>query len=150
MAERSPVERLIAERTDETAAPELTRTSMQRQRTIEGYLASSAPPRWMERLAQVDHGIARERRRLAEAYEELRAACGGDAERFAARWRAAARAWAFDDGLNVLIEQHNDWYPIERNLAMDPRTRDYVLVNGRSYRRPMLDAEWVLREFPPR
>jgi hypothetical protein len=31
---------------------------------------------------------------------------------------------------------------------MDLRTRDYVLVNGRSYRRRELDAIWVLERFP--
>jgi hypothetical protein len=31
---------------------------------------------------------------------------------------------------------------------MDMRTRDYVLVNGRSYRRPVLDSDWLLGEFP--
>jgi hypothetical protein len=31
---------------------------------------------------------------------------------------------------------------------MDIRTRDYVLINGRSYRRPMLGPEWVLEHFP--
>ena len=39
--------------------------------------------------------------------------------RFAARCR-------FDE-LNELIGQHNEWYPIERDLPMDLRTRDYVL-----------------------
>jgi hypothetical protein len=31
---------------------------------------------------------------------------------------------------------------------MDLRTRDYVRVNGRSYRRPELGPEWVLEQFP--
>ena len=31
---------------------------------------------------------------------------------------------------------------------MDPRTGDFVLVGGMPYRRPLLDAEWVLRRFP--
>jgi hypothetical protein len=31
---------------------------------------------------------------------------------------------------------------------MDPRTRDYQRIRGRSYRRDPIDAEWVLREFP--
>jgi hypothetical protein len=31
---------------------------------------------------------------------------------------------------------------------MDLRTRDYVKVNGRSYRRPELGPEWVLEQFP--
>jgi hypothetical protein len=32
---------------------------------------------------------------------------------------------------------------------MDPRTRDYVRIRGRSYRRERLDANWVLSQFPP-
>jgi len=48
----------------------------------------------------------------------------------------------------VLIAQHNDWYPVERDLPLNPRTGDYVCVGGRSYRRPVLGAEWVLEHFP--
>ena len=33
---------------------------------------------------------------------------------------------------------------------MDLRTRDYVLINGRSYRRPELGPAWVLEHFPAR
>ena len=56
-------------------------------------------------------------------------------------------SWHFDH-LNVLVEQHNDWYPIERQLPMDPRTGDYVRFGGRSYRRPILGPEWILEHFP--
>jgi len=66
----------------------------------------------------------------------------------ARRWEAIAHAARFDD-LNDLIRQHNEWYPIERDLPMDLRTRDYVLINGRSYRRPLLSPQWVLEQFPP-
>ena len=31
---------------------------------------------------------------------------------------------------------------------MDPRSRDFVKVGGRAYRREPLDAAWVLRRFP--
>ena len=31
---------------------------------------------------------------------------------------------------------------------MNPRTGDYVLIHGRSYRRPELGREWVLEQFP--
>ena len=51
--------------------------------------------------------------------------------------RAFAHRCRFDE-LNELIRQHNEWYPIERDLPMDLRTRDYVLINGRSYRREPL------------
>jgi len=31
---------------------------------------------------------------------------------------------------------------------MDPRTRDFVKVNGRSYEREPLDERWILSRFP--
>jgi hypothetical protein len=59
------------------------------------------------------------------------------------------RAWDFGE-VNDLIERHNRWYPAEARLPMDPRTGDYALVNGRSYRRPPLDAAWALERFASR
>jgi len=123
----------------------LSRRSLQTPRAVENYLTAGGPPRWMERLAQIDRDIAREKVRLAEEYAVLRRATGK--RDFARRWRAFARRQRFDD-LNELIDQHNEWYPVERNLAMDIRTRDFVLIHGRSYRRPRLDAGWVLEQFP--
>jgi hypothetical protein len=117
------------------------------RRTLEAYLKAGSVPRWMERVREVDQGIAHERRRFGARYRALRAEYGHDREEFARRWRAVAEAARFDE-LNELIRQHNDWYPIERDLPMDPRTRDYVKVNGRSYRRPELGPEWVLEHFP--
>jgi hypothetical protein len=102
----------------------------------------------MERLIEIDRGIAAERSRLDAAYRALRGQCGRDRALFARRWRAAAAAWRFDE-LNELIGQHNEWYPIERDLPMDPRTRDYVRIAGRSHRRRELSADWVLEQFPP-
>jgi hypothetical protein len=32
---------------------------------------------------------------------------------------------------------------------MNPRTGDFVLVNGRPYTRDPLDARWILQRFPP-
>ena len=63
-------------------------------------------------------------------------------------WRAYAASRDFGE-VNTLIRQHNEWYPIERDLPMDIRTRDYVRVGGRSHRRPLLGPEWALQQFPP-
>jgi hypothetical protein len=123
----------------------LSRRSLQTPRAVEHYLKAGGPPRWMERLAQIDRGIAREKARLAEEHAALRRATSK--RDFARRWRAFAHRQRFDD-LNELIDQHNEWYPVERNLPMDIRTRDFVLIHGRSYRRPRLDAGWVLEQFP--
>src|SRR4051812_46153123 len=119
------------------------------RRTLEAYFKAGSVPRWMERVSEVDQGIARERRRFAERYRALREECGRDREEFARRWRAIAEAVRFDE-LNVLTGQQNGWYPIERALPRDRRTRDYVKANGRSSRRPELAPAWVLEQFPPR
>jgi hypothetical protein len=50
--------------------------------------------------------------------------------------------------VNELIERHNRWFPAEARLPMDPRTRDFVQINGSSYERQPLDQEWILSRFP--
>jgi hypothetical protein len=144
---RETVQRLLRESMEDprgTARP-LSGRARQTARSLEAYLRAGVRPRWMERLMEIESGIARERRHLARAYDSLRAECAED--EFARRWHAIADAWSFDD-LNELIRTHNEWYPVERDLPMDLRTRDYVLINGRSYRREPLSAEWVLAQFP--
>src|SRR4051812_20716483 len=116
-------------------------------RPVEAYLEGGSPPRWMERLGEIARGIKNVRRRLTRAHRVLAERHADDPEGFAREWLAIADAWPFDE-LNVLIGQHNDWYPIERRLPIDLRTRDYVLIHGRSYRRPLLGPEWILEQFP--
>ena len=105
-------------------------------------------PRWMERLSRSSAGwrasSEASRAGLPGAAEE----CGDDRPRFS-RAGGGRASWRFDD-LNELIRTHNEWYPVERDLPMDLRTRDYVLINGRSYRRPELGPAWVLEHFPAR
>jgi hypothetical protein len=91
------------------------------RRTLEAYFKAGSIPRWMERVSEVDQGIAHERRRFDERYRALKGEYGHDREEFARRWEAIAHAARF-----------------------------YVKVNGRSYRRPELGAAWVLEHFPAR
>ena len=92
--EPTPVERFLAPKVSEAAetGPQLSRAATQRQRSLEGYFEAGNPPRWMERLAEIDRGIANERRRLERAYRALRRQCGADAELFARQWRATAES----------------------------------------------------------
>ena len=148
---RSSVERLLERNLVDDAGfgKPLSHRAATTQRSVEAYLKAGVRPRWMERVVEIDHGIATEKRRLERAYRALQHECGRDRTRFARRWRERAHAWRFDAGLNELIHQHNEWYPVERALPMNPRTGDYVPVGGRSYRRPVLGPEWVLEQFPP-
>jgi hypothetical protein len=145
----APAERLLtraAEGSTQEGRP-LSLRARQTQRSVEAYLKAGLRPRWMERLDEIDQGVAAEKQRLARAYRALQEECAGEPRLFVRRWRALAEAWRFDH-LNAVIEQHNDWYPIERQLPMDPRTGDYVRFAGRSYRRPLLGAHWILEHFP--
>jgi hypothetical protein len=147
--QRTIVERIVGQDLDEQTGKgrPLSSRAAQTQRSLDAYLKAGVRPRWMERVAEIDAGIARERRRLAELYRALRQESAGAPELFAQRWRAIAQRWPFDE-LNELIAQHNEWYPIERDLPLNPRTGDYVRVGGRSYRRPVLGPDWVLEQFP--
>jgi hypothetical protein len=149
--DRSAAERVVKRDLDGSAGIGKPISSRARtsQRSVEAYLKAGVRPRWMERVTEIDHGIAALKQRLARSHRALREECGPDSALFEERWRAYAERCRFDE-LNELIVQHNEWYPIERDLPMDLRTRDYVLINGRSYRRPVLSPQWVLEQFPPR
>jgi hypothetical protein len=99
----------------------------------------------MVRLREIETMTAAHEQALGEARDRLAAEV--PPETFAEAWRAEVARWPFDE-VNDLIARHNRWYPVEARLPMDPRRRDYALVNGRDYRLRPLDAAWVLERFP--
>lgn len=156
MADRSPeqdrrstVERHIAKSKvdDSGVGKPLSRRARHTRRSVEAYLAAGVIPRYMERLKDIEAERARLRRQIGRAYRRLQDAYGDDRGGFASAWRERAERWSFDD-INRLIDEHNEWYPIESGLPLNPRTGDYVLLRGRSYRRERLGPEWVLAQFP--
>ncbi len=115
---------------------------------MEAYLKADAPPAYMRRLRKIEIEFQTQLRRLEAAYRALDEVYGDDPDLFSHRWQAQVRAWRFER-LNALIREHNMWYPVEADLPMDPRVRDYVPVRGKSYRRMELGPDWVLDHFPP-
>ena len=112
-----------------------------------GVQALGGPTAWMRRLRAIEDGMERHERQLDEAWRTLAEEREDPAE-FSAAWRELADGWSFA-AVNELIERHNRNFPAEARLPMDPRTRDFVRVNGRSYLREPLDARWILDRFPP-
>jgi hypothetical protein len=112
-----------------------------------GVRALGGPAAWMRRLQAIEDAVEQHERRLGEAWTALAETVDDPAE-FAATWRELAESWSFAE-VNDLIERHNRNFPAEARLAMDPRTRDFVRINGRSYLREPLDARWILARFPP-
>jgi hypothetical protein len=111
--------------------------------------AIGGPLPYMLRLREIEVQTEAHERALASQWRELAEACAGNPHAFARRWRRLAERWSFYS-VNDLIDLHNRYYPAEARLPMDPRTRDFALVNGERYERRPLDAAWVLSRFPPR
>jgi hypothetical protein len=109
--------------------------------------AADGPPAFSVRLRAIDDLSRRHEAELDEAWRALAAQTDADDREFARRWRETASRWDFRE-VNDLIARHNDYYPIERRLPLDPRTRDFVRVGGRSYRIEPLATDWVLARFP--
>ncbi len=133
---------LAALREDLTEHPLTGKPLRQRFRNFRpdagSYFASlGGPLPFMARLREIELLTEEHEQRLAEAY----------AETTPERWPALVECWSFTE-VNELIDRHNRFYPIEARLPMDPRTGDYVLVNGRPYRRQPLDVSWIVKRFP--
>ena len=106
---------------------------------VDSYVAAlGGPLPWMLRLREIESLTASHERALAASYAEL-GPC--------AAWRERVERWDFGN-VNAVIDRHNRYYPAESRLPMDPRTGDFVLINGRPYRRAPLDAAWALERFP--
>lgn len=119
------------------------------RQTVDSYVASlGGPLPFMVRVREIDRLIHEAEEALAERWLALAAEHAGDPAGFETSWAEIAGRWNFVE-VNDLIDRHNRWYPIEARLAMDVKRRDYVLVNGRPYRYPQLDAAWVTDRFPP-
>ena len=109
--------------------------------------ALGGPTSWMRRLRAIEDAVEQHEDQLGGAWRTLAEELE-DPAAFAEAWRELAGNWSFAE-VNELIERHNRYFPAEARLAMDPRTRDFVRVNGRPYVREPLDADWILRRFPP-
>jgi hypothetical protein len=111
-----------------------------------GVRALGGPTMWMRRLRAIEDAVDEHERQLDEAWRALAAELEDDTE-FARLWRKTARRWSFAE-VNELIARHNRYFPAEARLPMDPRTRDFVRINGRHYEREPLDADWILARWP--
>ena len=114
---------------------------------VEAYLRGNSVPRYMLRLRELESEFQALCAALEQAYRDLAEDCGGDVARFAAEWTAKLDGWSFER-VNLLVRQHNAWYPLEVDLPMDPRSRDFVPIHGKSYRRLELGPAWALAHFP--
>ena len=111
-------------------------------------MAVGGAPAWSRRLKRIHDLTNAAIEDQGVAWRKLATTVRGKQERFAAEWQRHVASLDFSQ-INELIGHHNHYFPIEANLAMDPRTLDYVKFGGQDYRRQPLDAAWVLAQYPP-
>lgn len=154
---RDPNPREVAQRTvleqDLTGSPLVGKPLPRRLRNFRPSVdrlvaAIGGPLPYMLRLREIEVQTEAHERALASKWRELAEECAGDPRAFARRWRRAVERWSFYS-VNDLIDRHNRYFPIESRLPMDPRTGDFVLVDGKPYRWAPLGPGWVLERFPP-
>ncbi|HXR12719.1 MAG TPA: hypothetical protein VN770_10520 [Gaiellaceae bacterium] len=109
--------------------------------------ALGGPVHWMRRLRAIEDAVQQHERQLDAAWHTL-ALDVEDGDEFARLWRENAESWDFAE-VNEWIARHNAHFPAEARLPMDPRTRDFVRINGKRYEREPLDAAWILERWPP-
>jgi hypothetical protein len=108
--------------------------------------ALGGPAMWMRRLRAIEAELERHETELDEQWRAL-ATEARDAQVFASAWLETARRRSFAQ-VNELVERHNRNFPAEARLPMDPKTRDFVKINGRPYQREPLDERWILERWP--
>jgi len=114
---------------------------------VERYIRGGVMPRFMQRLRDIDAELNRHGFRLQRHYDQMREEFEGDPEGFESRWRELAENWDFEE-VNALIEQHNEYYPIERNLPISMKTGQYLTLSGKPHTRELAGPEWILGRFP--
>jgi hypothetical protein len=100
--------------------------------------AAAGLPAWIARRKRLERSLARLRKELDNAWRLATPAT----------WPDVAKAWDLGK-FNREIEGFNKYYPIERNLPMDPRIRDFVEGDARWKPLHFFDTAWILAEFPP-
>ena len=111
-------------------------------------LAVGGAPAWSRRLRRIDDLTDAALQELEADWRGLGWSRRRAPVEFSTLWRQRATRQDFRQ-VNELIRRHNEYYPIEANLPMSARTGDFVRPGGRDYRRPLLDASWILERFPP-
>lgn len=117
------------------------------EKRIAALIAGGAPA-WAVRLKRIE--LLKDRT-LEDLYTAWRATAWAHRRRdgaFAHAWEVRVEAWDFSL-VNKLIQRHNKYFPAEANLAMDPRTSDFIGWGGREWRRQPLTMDWALAHYPP-
>ncbi len=110
--------------------------------------ASFGLPNRIERLKRIEQELERQHRRLRAAWTELAEDCANDAAAFRERWSQRLRGWSFLEH-DELVDEHNEWFPIEARLVWNRELDDYRAPFGLPWRKAHVDREAIAATYPP-
>jgi len=109
--------------------------------------ALSGPPYYAMRARQIEQLTDQLMEDLAVQYRDMIKKFVHRPEVFAVKWRESIDSLELDT-INDLIERHNEYYPIEANLAMDPRSGVTMLGPVPWEPKEKVTIESLLQQFP--
>lgn len=99
--------------------------------------AAMGLPAWIQRRHRLEGRFKSLRKDLARAYRTSSPLA----------WPEVAASWNLEK-VNREISSYNKYFPIERDLPMDPQVLGYV-EGGEAWKAmPLVDTDWILSEFP--
>ncbi len=145
----APAERLLSRAADGATARgrPLSRRARQTQRSVEAYLKAGVRPRWMERVEEIDQGIAAEKQRLARAYRALDEECGKDPSAFDG---AGARSRARGGSTTSTCSSSSTTTGIRSSASSrwTPAPATTCASRGAPTAVPCSARSWILEHFP--
>lgn len=106
-------------------------------------------PNRIERLIRIERETERIVRRLRALHDELADGFTGSEQSFDRAWRARVERVSFLE-VNELVDEHNEWFPVEARLRWDIAAADYRAPFGLPWRKQHLDVDWALDRVPAR
>ena len=110
--------------------------------------AMYGPPRYALRARQIEDKTDRLMEAVATEYTNMVNTVGKHPKRFAQKWKEFICSLQLYE-LNDLIERHNMYYPIEANLAIDPKSEGFLIGSIPWEPKEKITTEALLKEFPP-
>jgi len=110
-------------------------------------LAVSGPPYYAVRARQIEQLTDQLMKDLTINYRKMAEQFGHHPEVFSRRWKKAVESIELDM-LNDLIERHNNYFPIEANLAIDPKSEALMFGAAPWEPKEKVTTESLLQRFP--
>ena len=109
--------------------------------------ALSGPPYYAVRARRIEQLTDQLMEELTVNYSKMMKQFSNSPEVFAQKWKESVESVELDT-INDLIERHNNYYPVEANLTIDPKSEALMFGSAPWEPRKKVTKESLLQRFP--